>query len=192
MSDKAGKGLSNTSLYQAWVNMRSRCYSSRAKGYSYYGGKGIRVCEEWKSSSMAFMAWAIENGYCRGLSLDRIDSDRDYSPDNCRWITISENSSHRTTDRDRKSVEERIKNKPTTKYYVGLGDVCVVNPESIGRDSVSVVEVAKLLGISYTLVHRLVYSGEWPSTVVNKKQRRVPKDFLIAKFGTTVEKLWPE
>ena len=79
-------------LYQIWVAMRRRCYDNTVINYEYYGGKGITVCDEWRTSYKVFEAWAIENGYVEGLSIDRIDTRKNYCPENCRWVTRSENS----------------------------------------------------------------------------------------------------
>lgn len=82
-----GKG---TRLYSIWKNMKYRCESEKARNYKYYGARGISVCNEWKHNFPAFQKWALENGYSNSLSIDRIDVNRGYSPDNCRWATPHE------------------------------------------------------------------------------------------------------
>lgn len=72
--------------------MKDRCYNENGTGYNLYGGKGIRICDEWLEDSNNFVNWSLSNGYKEGLTIDRIDSSKDYSPDNCRWITREENS----------------------------------------------------------------------------------------------------
>lgn len=79
------------SLYEAYKSMLSRCYTPGSSSYKWYGGKGVKVCDEWKDFGV-FEQWATANGYQRGLHLDRIDSDKDYCPENCRYIPHSENS----------------------------------------------------------------------------------------------------
>lgn len=70
--------------------MKRRCYEPGVKGYERYGGRGIRVCDEWLNSYEAFARWAKENGCRQDLTIDRIDVNGDYTPDNCRWITNKE------------------------------------------------------------------------------------------------------
>lgn len=88
-------GVAATRLYRIWGGMKSRCYNPNQRNYKYYGAKGIEVCEEWKSSFEAFRKWATENGYQEDLTIDRIDGDKGYSPDNCRWTTMSEQLKNR-------------------------------------------------------------------------------------------------
>ena len=78
-----------------WIGMICRCRYPSNFGYKWYGGRGIRVCDEWMKSFDLFEKWAIENGYRHGLQLDRINTDGNYSPDNCRFITPRENSNNK-------------------------------------------------------------------------------------------------
>lgn len=81
-----------TKLYKVWCSMRRRCYNANTKDYKWYGGKDIKLCEAWDTDFRNFETWALANGYKNNLTIDRIDSKKDYSPDNCQWLTHSENS----------------------------------------------------------------------------------------------------
>lgn len=71
-------------------SMKSRCYDPKDRNYKNYGGRGICICDEWLKDKEAFIKWALDNGYEKGKSIDRIDVDGNYEPSNCRWATISE------------------------------------------------------------------------------------------------------
>jgi hypothetical protein len=80
-----------TRLYTIWCGMRQRCNNPNKEAFKHYGGKGVTVCPEWEKYS-EFKKWALANGYADNLCIDRIDSNGNYAPDNCRWITASENT----------------------------------------------------------------------------------------------------
>lgn len=88
-------GGKHSRLYNIWCAMKSRCYNLNAHNYKNYGGRGITVCAEWLHNFAAFRDWALSHGYQEGLSIDRIDNDKGYSPDNCRWATMKEQRHNR-------------------------------------------------------------------------------------------------
>lgn len=79
-------GLSKTRLYRIWNHMNLRCGRKTDDNYKHYGQRGIDVCIEWKDDFLSFYKWAMDNGYSDSLSIDRINNDKGYSPDNCRWV----------------------------------------------------------------------------------------------------------
>lgn len=95
MPFKLKHGMSNTPLYRAWDSMKARCYRKTTAPYKRYGGRGIKVCDEWKYDFIAFKDWALANGYVEGLSLDRIDVNGNYEPSNCRWVSMKEQENNK-------------------------------------------------------------------------------------------------
>lgn len=87
-------------MYYIWDSMKARCYNPQRRDFKNYGGRGITVCTEWLHDFAAFRDWALSHGYADNLTIDRIDNDKGYSPDNCRWATIAEQNQHK---RPRKS-----------------------------------------------------------------------------------------
>lgn len=87
-------GLCGTRLYRIWNDMRSRCDRPQNSNYKWYGGRGISYAPEWKTFS-CFLKWALANGYRDGLEIDRIDTDGNYTPENCRFVTHQINCQNR-------------------------------------------------------------------------------------------------
>lgn len=89
----------NETLKSRYKHIKDRCYNIRSKSYKRYGGRGIKMCQEWLSDYTAFESWALTHGFQEGLAIDRIDNDGDYSPENCRFVTLKENNQKRRTSR---------------------------------------------------------------------------------------------
>ena len=101
-------GLSHNQFYQTWYDMKYRCYNTMSKDYKHYGARGITVCEEWLDVTN-FVAWCEETyPNIKGYSLDRIDNDKGYSPENCRWA-----------DKSTQVINQRIR-RTNTSGYVGI------------------------------------------------------------------------
>lgn len=129
-------------LYRVFSNLKARCHSKTATHYEYYGGRGIAVCDEWRQNPPAFVKWAEANGWQPGLEVDRIDSDGDYSPGNCRITTHRENS-QRT---------RRIKTTPAQARKV----------RSEMSKGVSIKEAAAAAGVTYMVAWHIKNSpGVW-------------------------------
>lgn len=88
-------GMTNTRLYRIWHDMKNRCFYEKDKHFKDYGGRGITVCAEWKNSFEKFSEWAIKNGYSDTLTIDRINNDGNYEPQNCRWATRKQQCENR-------------------------------------------------------------------------------------------------
>ena len=88
----------NKALFGLWQTMKTRCENPKRDNYERYGARGIMVCEELREARN-FVEWAIKNGYKKGLQLDRIDNNKGYSPDNCRFVTPKENNRNRRNNK---------------------------------------------------------------------------------------------
>lgn len=101
-ADPTKHGLHTHKLYSVYHSMLQRCYNPRSQRYKYYGSSGISVCADWREDFLSFYKWALENGYQEGLSIDRVDSSENYCPENCEWVTVSENSRRMNEARNRR------------------------------------------------------------------------------------------
>ena len=143
-------GESLTRLYKIWSSMKYRCKRKRGKDYYRYTLRGITVCEEWQAYEN-FRNWSLANGYADDLTIDRIDNDKGYSPDNCRWATH----------------KQQGLNKRTTKYI------------TIGNETLTAVEWSERTGIAYATILWRLKKGWTPYDAVYKPlcEEKVPKKY---------------
>ena len=127
-------GKCNTRLHTIWDKMKARCYNKNSTAYKNYGGRGIKVCQEWLDDFMNFYNWSMNNGYQEGLTIDRIDSDSSYEPNNCRWT-------------DRKTQN---RNRRNTKYVTYRGE------------TKPLAEWCEILDLKYYTVRARIYKYNWP------------------------------
>ncbi len=119
-------------LHPVWRNMKGRCYNPKHEKYPVYGGRGIKICDEWRNSFQAFYDWAMTHGYQDGLSIDRIDVNGNYEPSNCRFAT-------------RKEQGRNIRNNRHVTYK---------------GETKTIPEWSEIAGLPYMVVYsRLVYHG---------------------------------
>ena len=124
------KNITSTPCYKTYYGMITRCYNKNHESYEIYGGRGITVCPEWlgKNGFLNFNKWAVENGWSKELTLDRIDNNKGYSPDNCRWVTRI----------------EQIKNRRNMKLYDYYGETLCLK------------EIANKENLNYGKLYRLI------------------------------------
>lgn len=115
-------GLTNSRIYKAWQNMKNRCYNKNVKKFERYGGRGIKVCNEWLNDFEAFYDWAMTNGYNDNLTIDRINNDGNYESSNCRWTTkaIQARNTRRLSCLNTSGYRGVNKNKKTGNWLVRI------------------------------------------------------------------------
>lgn len=179
------KGFSKTRLYQIYYKMIDRCTKKYCRNYNNYGGRGIEVCKEWKESYISFYKWAMNNGYNDNLTIDRIDSNGNYEPNNCRWVTYKVQNNNRrsnvyfTYNGERRTMKEwsELLNIPyitIQRRYYRFGN----NPEKIFNKE------------KYNTMF-VTYKGEKKSLVEWSNILGFPRDILykrLVKYKWTVEK----
>lgn len=126
-------GESGTRLHEIWHGLIQRCTNKNTVNYAYYGGRGIRICDEWRNSYLNFRNWALSIGYNDSLTIDRINNDGDYSPDNCQWVDMKEQGA----------------NKRNNIYWTYNGQTKHLS------------EWARIVGISRMTLCQRVYRSNW-------------------------------
>lgn len=111
-------GKTKHPLYHVWMGMKTRCFNEKCGWYHRYGGRGITVCDDWKKDFQIFYEWAMASGYREGLSLDRIDVNGNYEPNNCRWATIHEQQNNR---RNNVHIEAYGRTLTVAEWAIELG-----------------------------------------------------------------------
>lgn len=126
--------------------MIERCYNKKSQAYHYYGGRGIKICDEWLNSRDAFYEWAISHGYQKGLTIDRINNDGDYTPENCRWVDYYVQANNKSTN---------------TRYeYKG--------------ESLTLRQICDKYGYEYELIRSRIQSEKWSlEDAINRAKREI-------------------
>lgn len=131
---RAKHNLTNSRIYGIWCKMKNRCYCKTLKVYANYGKRGITLCEEWKNDFKSFYNWAMKNGYKDSLSIDRINVNGNYEPNNCRWV-------------DAKTQQRNRRNNHLITYK---------------NETHCISEWAEMFGIKTSLLHQRLFRDKMP------------------------------
>lgn len=139
-------GGSSTKLYKVWTSIKGRCLNKNSQGFRFYGERGISICPEWLSFDV-FRDWALSNGYKKGLSIERIDNNKGYFPENCKWIKM-------TDQRDNQRSTRRVTLNGQTK---------------------TLKQWSKATGIKHTTLSTRIFERNWPieRALTEKPRRRI-------------------
>lgn len=152
-------GMTNTILYSKYCSMKGRCFNPNYQYYSRYGGRGISICHEWLDSFESFAKWAYENGFDDSKTgyeqtLDRIDNNKDYCPENCRWI----------------DQKEQVKNRSITTHIIYNGE------------DLNYTEFSRKYGIGNdTFVRRRFEKGQSPEQIIHDWNTLHSNDYYSIK-----------
>lgn len=141
-----------TELYAKWHSMKARCYNEKNKKYHRYGGRGIKICDKWLNSYIDFKNWALENGYVKGLSIDRIDNNGDYEPSNCQFIIMAENC---------RKTNKTVCNMDIAKKIRSLNDNVNITCALLG----------KIFGLSKHVIYNVIHNRSWK--LINQEKEKI-------------------
>lgn len=131
-------------MYQTWKNMRRRCFDPTNKRWEHYGGRGITICQEWNDYAV-FRTWAMANGYADDLTIDRIDVNGNYCPENCRWV-------------DAKTQANNVSRNHMVEF---------------NGEQMTMAELADHLGLSYSALQHRIERGWDIGRIAAQPQRQV-------------------
>ena len=160
--------MENKRLYGVWNNIKQRCFNPKNPSYKYYGGRGIAMCDRWLNSYNAFETWAIQNGYDEHAeigkcTIDRINVNGNYEPNNCRWISIAEQNRNKQNSKEHKNTEvscfaRRLLKLREEKHIsqvklakaigVSSGMICLWETDRSAITAPNIVKLADFFGVS--------------------------------------------
>ena len=174
--------LSNTRLYNIWIGIKTRCYNPNHGTYQYYGAKGITMCPEWKEDFMNFYNWAMENGYNDNLSIDRIDPEGNYCPENCKWADSYEQANNKRKDKLENSKGMFFENivEVCKMYNVPYNDVEFNKDNGTLKEYLDRIEIEKMNELS-NLLHSAKINEDY---YYNRTKEQLRKQFGLNIYIT--------
>lgn len=187
-------GMKGTKLFRVFHCMKGRCYNPTDKKYNRYGARGIKICDEWLNNPSSFFEWAAQNGYKDGLSIDRIDNNGNYCPENCRWVDNKIQSNNKSTNVviEHNGISKTIsewadvlgisystaKSRYKSGIFDKLFDVKNANEKLVTHSGVtkSIKEWAEFLGLNYSTVRARIRKGSFDRLFPQDKEIELRKE----------------
>lgn len=190
-------GMTNTRLYGIWCGIKGRCYNPNVPHYDRYGGRGIKMCDEWKNDFQSFADWAIANGFNlnstgKEQSIDRINPSGNYEPSNCRWVTQLEQARNRSDsvfvsyNGERLPLAVYVQTTGVEKTYAFRGFKNGMSGEEIlhewnllhnSAEYMDVKEAAKAYGVCSESIKNWIHNGRLPYAKTRSKYL-IPRDYV--------------
>lgn len=181
-----GESYHETRLHHIWVNMRYRCNNPNCSHYNRYGGRGIKVCDEW-NEYLPFKKWAMANGYDDSKSIDRIDNNGNYDPNNCRWATMKTQSNNRSSNNN---ITYNCETHTVTEWasIVGINENTLRSRLFVNKWD---IETALTTPVNIKGKRYLFHNGEEHTVTEWSNILNIPREILFARLSNlhwTVEK----
>ncbi len=183
-------GQTKTRLYRIWRGMIGRCYDRNHDNYPLYGGRGISMCEEWRTSFVYFSDWAMASGYKSNLSIDRLDNDKGYSAANCRWATPKQQSRNRRPEVCGVVVEHQGKRKNLSDWArcTGIKYTTLVKRYKNGTRGAELFKQTRMYRDKFVQAVLETRNGKAKLTRQQVEEIRISKDSgvnLARRFGVS-------
>lgn len=155
-------GMRNTSIYNCWISMRNRCYNKNNQAYKYYGARGIEVCDRWNNLDNGFTNFCNDMGPKPDgkYSIDRIDNNSNYTPENCKWSSLSEQNSNKRTWNNNAKIKCSIRNSGENNPNSKIDNITALKIKKLLQLNIGATDISRIIGCSLSIVNGIKYRNK--------------------------------